>query len=57
MQTTKRHPRTLNEAFGPYAGGPISEPYAPMDKADKIVIGGCIAVGIAFVALLCLGVI
>ncbi len=57
MQTTKRHPRTLEEAFGPYARGPIIESYPEMDKADKIVIGGCIAVGIAFVVLLCMGVI
>jgi hypothetical protein len=57
MQTTKRHPRTLDEAFGPYARGPISEPYVPMDKADKIVVAGCIAVGFAFVVLLCMGVI
>ena len=39
MQTTKRHPRTLEEAFGPYARGPISEPYTPMDFADKVITG------------------
>lgn len=39
MQTTKRHPRTLEEAFGPYARGPISEPYAELDLADKVITG------------------
>ena len=39
MQTTKRHPRTLEEAFGPYARGPISEPYTKLDLTDKIITG------------------
>ena len=39
MQTTKRHPRTLEEAFGPYARGPISEPYTELDLTDKIISG------------------
>lgn len=39
MQTTKKFPRTLNEAFGPYARGPISEPYAELDFADKVITG------------------
>lgn len=39
MQTTKRHPRTLEEAFGPYARGPISEPYAELDLTDKVITG------------------
>jgi hypothetical protein len=41
-----RHPRTLEEAFGPYArGGLVSEP-DPMTKED------CIIAGIAVVVLL-----
>lgn len=39
MQTTKKFPRTLNEAFGPYARGPISEPYAELDLTDKVITG------------------
>lgn len=39
MQTTKRFPRTLEEAFGPYARGPISEPYTQLDLTDKIISG------------------
>lgn len=57
MQTTKRHPRTLEEAFGPYARGAISEPYTPMDREDKIVIGGCAIVGVVFLVLLFAGVL
>lgn len=57
MQTTKRHPRTMEEAFGPYGRGPIIDSYPKMDKADKIVVTAGIIIGIAFVALLCMGVI
>jgi hypothetical protein len=57
MQTTRRHPRTMEEAFGPYGRGPIIDSYSKMDKADKIVVTACIIVGLAFVALLCMGVI
>jgi hypothetical protein len=39
MQTTKRFPRTLEQAFGPYARGPISEPYTQLDLTDKIISG------------------
>jgi hypothetical protein len=41
MQTEKRFPRTLEEAFGPYARGPISEPYTELDLTDKIISGVC----------------
>lgn len=39
MRTTKKFPRTLEEAFGPYARGPISEPYTELDLTDKIITG------------------
>lgn len=39
MQTTKRHPRTLEEAFGPYARGNIYEIPTPLSLADKVVAG------------------
>ena len=53
MQTTKRHPRTLEEAFGPYARGPISEPYAELDLTDKIISGvaGVILLGLLLAIL------
>ena len=46
-----RYPRTLEEAFGPYArGGLVSEP-EPVAKEDYIVVG-IAAVVIVVVALL-----
>ena len=45
-----RYPRTLEEAFGPYArGGFVSEP-DPMTKEDRIIAG--IAAVVLVVALL-----
>lgn len=45
-----RYPRTLEEAFGPYArGGLVSEP-DPMTKEDRVIAG--IAVVVVVVALL-----
>lgn len=46
-----RYPRTLEEAFGPYArGGLVSEP-EPMTKEDRIITGVA-AVVLVVVALL-----
>ena len=39
MQTTKRHPRTLEEAFGPYARGGIYEKPSEFTIADKVITG------------------
>ena len=45
-----RYPRTLEEAFGPYArGGLVSEP-DPMTKEDRVIAG--VAVVVLVVALL-----
>jgi hypothetical protein len=41
MQTTKRHPRTLEEAFGPYARGGIYEKPLEFGLADKVITGLC----------------
>jgi hypothetical protein len=41
MQTTKRHPRTLEEAFGPYARGGIYERPPEFSVADKVITGLC----------------
>jgi len=57
MQTTRRYPRTLEEAFGPYArGGIYSEP-APMDLQDKIVIGVSLTVLLGVLVAIVMGVI
>lgn len=40
-----RFPRTLEEAFGPYARGPVYEPKEKMPAADKVLIAaGAVAV-------------
>ncbi len=46
--TTKRYPRTLEEAFGPYARGGIYEQPAELGLADKIIsaIAGVILFGL-----------
>lgn len=35
--TTRKFPRTLNEAFGPYQDGPIHDPDAPLVTLDEIL--------------------
>lgn len=46
---TRRHPRTLEEAFGPYQRHGLFVEYDPVPKSDKIVIvaslAGLIALG------------
>ena len=49
MNTTRKYPRTLEEAFGPYARGPVHEPEQPMPASDRIVVVASI---IALLAIL-----
>lgn len=37
--TTKRYPRTLEEAFGPYARGGIYEEAPTFSVTDKVITG------------------
>lgn len=48
MPTTRRYPRSLTEAFGPYASGPIEEAIPPMHPADKVIVtlGCAVLVGV-----------
>lgn len=46
--TTKRYPRTLEQAFGPYTSHQFDE---PMHKDDKIVVAGCLVAGLAVVVM------
>lgn len=39
--THRRYPRTLQEAFGPYAHNHISEKDGPLDKEEVLIIIGC----------------
>ncbi len=41
MQTTKRYPRTMEEAFGPGHRGGIYEPAPEFSLADKVIMGLC----------------
>ena len=54
--TTRRYPRTLTEAFGPYANG--SELYAEQQriaKDDKIILAACCIGLVALVVMALLG--
>lgn len=45
---TRKYPRTLTEAFGPYTSQEI---FVPSDRNDRLVVAGCLA------AVACLAVI
>ena len=58
MNTTRRYPRTLTEAFGPYAHGSQLQPQQdPMPTADKVVVVGGLILMAVVVALVIFGVI
>lgn len=57
MNTTRRHPRTLNEAFGPYASGPIEEPGERNRRADRIALRASALALAALVALVLIGAV
>lgn len=48
---TRKHPRTLQEAFGPYTSHQLHEPVRPMDWQDRVVIAGCIIAVVAAVLI------
>jgi hypothetical protein len=51
---TRKYPRTLTEAFGPYAGGRIEE-QDPMPVADRIVVAASAAGAVAVLVMLAIG--
>lgn len=53
MRTTKKFPRTLEEAFGPYARGGIYEQPTPLSFTDKVItaISGVILFGLLLAIL------
>jgi len=53
---TRKHPRTLNEAFGPYTSSRIDDDL-PMDWQDKVVVGGCFVTLIICGALMLWGIV
>jgi hypothetical protein len=48
MDTTRKFPRSLEEAFGPGHRGGIYEERKPMDKADRSVITACAVALVVF---------
>ena len=57
MQTEKRFPRTMEEAFGPGHRGGIYEPYPQMDLVDKIICSVSAVIIVGLRALIVMGVI
>lgn len=54
--TTRKYPRTLQEAFGPYTDNCVVEPVRPMDWRDKVVMAASVVAAVAcFVAVVCGG--
>ena len=52
--TTRRYPRTMQEAFGPYTSRGLHLPRPPYDAADRIVVAACLlAVAAVGVLVLC----
>lgn len=49
---TRKYPRTLEQAFGPYARGPVYEQHQTnMHTADKIVLWSCGIAVVCFVVI------
>ena len=57
MDTTRKYPRTLEEAFGPYARGTLADQPAPVHLHDHIVLVACILAIIAVICLASLGLL
>jgi hypothetical protein len=51
---TRKYPRTMNEAFGPYSNGPIHEPSRPMDWQDRVVLTAAVIAAICVIAIMVL---
>lgn len=55
---TRKYPRTLNEAFGPYAHQcPIEEPERPMDWQDIVAIVASFICMLTFIGAILAGLI
>jgi hypothetical protein len=57
MNNTRRYPRTLQEAFGPYTTSQIYEPSEPMATCDKWIVGLGMTVMLVLLAAILAGVI
>jgi hypothetical protein len=53
---TYRHPRTMQQAFGPYAdGSQLETEYNTMPREDKLVLAVCAVAAIVLVAMVLAG--
>jgi len=57
MNNTRRYPRTMQEAFGPYTTSQIHEQSEPMATGDKWIVGLGLAVMMVLLAAIIAGVI
>lgn len=48
---TRKYPRTLQEAFGPYTDSRIEEPKESFDREDKLVMKWCAVIVIALAVI------
>jgi hypothetical protein len=53
--TTRRYPRTMQEAFGPYTSYEQLESEQDLHKPDRIVIIGCLIAGISLIVMVLMG--
>ena len=51
---TRKYPRTLVEAFGPYEGGDLYIKPEPMHKNDRIALAGSVIAGLVLVVVMVL---
>lgn len=57
MTTTRKHPRTIEEAFGPYQRGNIYEEVDPMPMVDKVILAISAFVAVGLLGCILFGVI
>jgi hypothetical protein len=54
---SRKYPRTMAEAFGPYETGPIHDQVERMDLQDKLVVAASAIVTVTMLALIVWGVL
>lgn len=57
MDTTRKYPRTLEDAFGPYARGPVFEPAQRMPLGHRVVTWLSSILAVVLVGAVALGVV
>jgi len=57
MQSPRKHPRTMQEAFGPYTSDDLYIPAEPMTLGDKVIVVAGVIIGACTLAAIFTGVI